>query len=676
MRLLNTKTYKVVEFYTDIPLYAILSHTWEKKEVTFQDIQNLRIAKRKAGWSKVQNACRHACEYTFDWIWIDSCCIDKSSSAELSEALNSMYQYYTDAEVCYVYLSDVSSKENPRDPRSRFRSSKWFTRGWTLQELLAPMYAVFLDADWKEIGTRWSLRDAISAITTIPIEIFEGQKHIDDFSIAQKMSWAASRETTRPEDESYCLMGIFNVNMPPIYGEGSAKAFMRLQQEIIKISDDRSIFAWVSRQGGMSGLLASSPKEFRTSGQVTMSDAGLSGDKSSFSFGNNGLRIYLPLVPVENQGYGNPIFLASIHCKRKDIPGDNDLSIYLEKTGEQQYVRCRPREVVMANPRAKELKEIIVKEYSPRRRIRREDGAIDYDSIMKKSHFKLSPSAQCLFVLAEQEHHLRGEGTSAFLSTISARLRYSGQGEEEEFSCTFTASIYTRVENVALAVIKKHHNGNEVLCVYEGSDSSPEDRVQWRLESGLLHIRLHIGGGQRRAEIDHELVEDCPGFRQLMRLQPPSWNCLALLSCLGLYSENFSFESVFPLNFFDREEPNEFQIYMACNADTPRLLTYRLDDKRFHVAVGFHESGEAWTDIFLSQQEDDKTNVSDYQDAWEHYLDSGVWKARQASASLELEANDDNLSGNCQLTATVRYNQDTTALRFDSHLLFLHIKKL
>ncbi|THU95434.1 HET-domain-containing protein [Dendrothele bispora CBS 962.96] len=246
MRLLNTKTFLLQEFYTDVPPYAILSHTWGKREVTFQDMQNTDAIKTRedlqAGWSKVKKACEHAHNYSFEWIWIDSCCINKESSAELSEALNSMYQYYEDAEVCYVYLSDVSGKEDPRDPSSTFRVSRWFKRGWTLQELLAPSHVVFLDKNWADLGTRQSLRDAISAITLVPVEVFEG-KDIAEFSIAQRMSWAAFRETTRPEDQAYSLMGIFGVNMPPIYGEGGPKAFMRLQQEIIKISDDRSIFA-------------------------------------------------------------------------------------------------------------------------------------------------------------------------------------------------------------------------------------------------------------------------------------------------------------------------------------------------------------------------------------------------------------------------------------------------
>ncbi|KAF5344876.1 hypothetical protein D9758_011543 [Tetrapyrgos nigripes] len=259
MRLLHTRTLQFREFQTDTPPYAILSHTWEDEEVTYHDILHLSIAKRKSGFRKVIKACLHARKYKFDWIWIDSCCINKESSAELSEAINSMYQYYADAQVCYAYLCDVSSTEDPdpRDTGSSFKRCRWFRRGWTLQELLAPSYVVFLDRDWMEVGTKWSLRDAISAITSIPSGVLENGD-IEKYSIAQRMSWAALRETTRPEDQAYCLMGIFGVSMPPIYGEGGPKAFMRLQQEIIKEFDDRSIFAWVAPPGETEprGLLA------------------------------------------------------------------------------------------------------------------------------------------------------------------------------------------------------------------------------------------------------------------------------------------------------------------------------------------------------------------------------------------------------------------------------------
>lgn len=173
--------------------------------------------------------------------WIDSCCIDKTSSAELSEAINSMFKWYQKAQVCYAYLSDVASaRQNPSDRYSDFRLTKWFTRGWTLQELLAPSSVEFCDCNWVEIGTKLSLQNEVSKVTGISIE------HLQDYSaasVAQKLSWASLRATTRREDEAYCLMGLFDVNMPTLYGEGD-KAFLRLQLEILSQTDDESLFAW------------------------------------------------------------------------------------------------------------------------------------------------------------------------------------------------------------------------------------------------------------------------------------------------------------------------------------------------------------------------------------------------------------------------------------------------
>ncbi|THU85582.1 hypothetical protein K435DRAFT_626403, partial [Dendrothele bispora CBS 962.96] len=204
----------------------------------------LKVGKiqNKAGWLKIQKSCEYVRKYRFEWIWIDTCCIDKSSSAELSEALNSMYRYYGEGLICIAYLSDVSMGRIVKDVME-LKKSRWFMRGWTLQELIAPRYMVFLDKDWDKISTRYGIRHVVSELTSIPVEVFE-RGRLDDYSIAQKMSWATSRKTTREEDMAYCLMGLFGVNMPPIYGEGGTKAFIRLQQEIIKYSDDRSIFAW------------------------------------------------------------------------------------------------------------------------------------------------------------------------------------------------------------------------------------------------------------------------------------------------------------------------------------------------------------------------------------------------------------------------------------------------
>jgi hypothetical protein len=229
MRLLNTTKRKLEEFGgNDIPLYAILSHTWRKFEITFQDIEGGDV-EQKEEYEKVRKTCSMAADHGFDYVWIDTCCIDKTSSAELSEVLNSMYRWYKEAEKCYVYLADVPRGTVDRLTGvvgDRFRKSRWFTRGWTLQELIAPSTIIFLNSEWQEIGTKSSLQWMISEITGIPSNILLGGD-LESASIAQRMSWASKRETTRVEDLAYCLMGIFGVNMPMLYGEGE-RAFIRL----------------------------------------------------------------------------------------------------------------------------------------------------------------------------------------------------------------------------------------------------------------------------------------------------------------------------------------------------------------------------------------------------------------------------------------------------------------
>ncbi|KAK7448837.1 hypothetical protein VKT23_013566 [Stygiomarasmius scandens] len=659
MRLLNTKIFEIKEFYTDIPLYAILSHTWEEDEVTFQDAQDIQGIKKldhtnsKSGWSKVKNACRYALKHDFDWIWIDSCCIDKSSSAELSEALNSMYQYYTDAEVCYVYLSDVSSKEDPRRARSKFRSSKWFTRGWTLQELIAPMYAVFLDKDWGEIGTRWSLRDAISAITTVPVDIFEGRADVDKFSIAQRMSWAADRETKRPEDLAYCLMGIFNVNMPPIYGEGAEKAFIRLQQEIIKISDDRSIFVWMSESSSTEerGLLARSPREFRASGQVSISNTGLDGNKASFSFGNNGLRIHLPLVPTKDSSTENPLFLASLHCQKQDISGDNYLSVYLRKIGKQQFVRCRLNQVVVSSSQTNDLKEeVIIKENSLPRRIRRKGGVTDYNSFVENTQFEPTSAAKRLFDV--------GKRTNILAKTSAIFVQIKDEGDEFTCMCrTNRSKLDTTAEVIQVGIVKWVPHIS--IAPHRLFDDSPADRVQSSLKRGLLDVRLHVGSGNRKVEIDHKV--ESKGCMQLQPLQPPSWICMVPLA-IPMPRGQFSFENVYPEKFLDRGLDrgliNQRLAYMAWDTNEHRLLTYRWKDELCHIVVGFHKSGKAWIDI-------SRQNSSNWQDIWESYCDPGV---RENSASIELNG--------YKLTAIVNKFQ-YGVLELGSHsILFKYAKKV
>ena len=219
-----------------------------------------------------------------------------------------MFSWYKFAQICYVYLSDVpSADEDHFASNSYFRQSKWFRRGWTLQELLAPARVEFYSQDWVEFGTKSSLEDLIKSITGIT-RLFT----YEDACIAQKMSWAADRETTRKEDQAYCLMGLFDVNMTTLYGEGSTKAFIRLQEEIIRQTDDDSIFAWSHQLGG-GGLLAESPSFFAESGDVRRGsfDAARPPHYST----NKGLRMELILLPQQDPD-SEPYFLAPLNCTR------------------------------------------------------------------------------------------------------------------------------------------------------------------------------------------------------------------------------------------------------------------------------------------------------------------------------------------------------------------------
>ena len=272
MWLVNTSDAEIRSFHFEqihSEGYAILSHVWDDKEDTFQELHGLSRLPVKDRWSqmssKTRNCCTYAASLGFQWVWIDTCCIDKSSSAELSEAINSMYRWYAGAELCIVFLQDVSDSEDPLAPDSTFHRSKWFTRGWTLQELIAPRNVVFVSESWRSLGTKARLASALEDITLIDLAVLQDRSLLFDVSIARRMSWAAYRQTTRVEDEAYSLMGLFQVNMPTIYGEGR-NAFRRLQEAILKKSPDHTLFAWSNfaewASRGSDSIFASSTVQF------------------------------------------------------------------------------------------------------------------------------------------------------------------------------------------------------------------------------------------------------------------------------------------------------------------------------------------------------------------------------------------------------------------------------
>lgn len=306
MRILHAQTQQLI----DLPAgekYAILSHTWEGDEVTFQDMQDPAKARRKEGFNKIEGLCRRAWEDEYSYCWADTCCINKESSAELSEAINSMYKWYQSADVCYALLTDVETNSTSNGPLDKqLMRSRWFTRGWTLQELLAPKTLVFFDRNWNMLGTKASMTDLLARLSRIDGAVLRGEASLSQRSIAQRMSWAAGRATTRVEDIAYCLLGIFDVNMPMIYGEGE-KAFIRLQLQIIEQSDDHSIFAWPIAGTGKQGMLADSPAAFRHSGGI-ISVPSRKG-RPPYRMTNRGLSLELPAVPFAADTY-----LAELDC--------------------------------------------------------------------------------------------------------------------------------------------------------------------------------------------------------------------------------------------------------------------------------------------------------------------------------------------------------------------------
>jgi hypothetical protein len=246
MRLLqyNDGVLSLTTFFADkIPQkYAILSHTWGAEEVAFEDLQKT-TCEEKAGYKKIRFCGEQARRDGLQYFWVDTCCIDKSSSAELTEAINSMFRWYRESTKCYVYLSDVSRPAVDSDDlawEAAFQTSKWFTRGWTLQELIAPTSVEFFSEEGELLGDKFTLEGHICEIARLPAKALRGSP-LSGFSISSRMSWAKRRETTREEDQAYSLLGIFDVYMPLIYGEGKEHAMERLREIINKHSKGKQI---------------------------------------------------------------------------------------------------------------------------------------------------------------------------------------------------------------------------------------------------------------------------------------------------------------------------------------------------------------------------------------------------------------------------------------------------
>jgi hypothetical protein len=313
MRLLNTRTLKLETFFSLPPTYAILSHTWGADEPTFDDMA-AGTADQRAGYQKIVHSSKKAVKRDISYIWIDTICINKSSSSELSEAINSMYRYYQRARICFAFLEDTAPGDQVEE---KMLASKWWTRGWTLQELLAPRHLTFYSRDWTAIGTKAALALRISQATRIDEHVLQHSKPLRSVSVAKRMSWAANRKTTRDEDIAYCLLGIFAVNMPLLYGEGM-NAFSRLQEEMMRESSDQSLFAWTlpwptDTMPWNRGILAPHPKCFSQSANVVPFEGAeqLGTGTEPYTMTNQGLRIRLPII--QNDGKRKCVAVLACH---------------------------------------------------------------------------------------------------------------------------------------------------------------------------------------------------------------------------------------------------------------------------------------------------------------------------------------------------------------------------
>lgn len=383
MRLIDAKTLRFVEF-TDqrkTPKYAILSHTWGEDEVTYADfISPSSEIEKSNGYAKVRHSARQAVADGLQYVWVDTCCIDKSSSAELSEAINSMFQWYRRAAVCYVHLADLAEPRRadwadeggePQGWTKDFLACRWFTRGWTLQELIAPLNLVFYTHDWRPVATKKELCQTIARYTGIASPVLMGA-NFRLLLVGERMRWAAGRTTTRVEDMAYCLLGIFNINMPLLYGEGE-RAFLRLQQEVMKSTNDRSLFCWsatTESHTAVRGFFAKSPAEFE-------------------SFHNDDLEARYGESMITQRGLEIPVTLYGEVNSFNEVSailvedGAKWLMVRLRKLSGNTYVRVDPHELFpIWNDKYNRF------DPTPRQEMNWITVPIDFDQISLKSHLE------------------------------------------------------------------------------------------------------------------------------------------------------------------------------------------------------------------------------------------------------------------------------------------------
>ncbi|KAK2770776.1 het domain protein [Colletotrichum kahawae] len=449
MKLLNCSSLEIEEYYgSSIPeKYAILSHTWESGEASFQDASNTEAMASKPGWGKIKQTCRLALNQGYSHAWVDTCCIDKTNFTELTEAINSMFKWYARSTICYAYLADIGA-----DEALHFQNSRWFTRGWTLQELIAPRQVEFYDQNWGFLGTRADLSSEIEKRTGIDRDFLANvtdavEDILPDIPIARRMSWAADRTTTREEDIAYCLLGIFDVNMPLLYGEGP-RAFMRLQEEIMKETHDTSILAWshpkLATTGQIPqvyfGLLATSPSMFAYAKTLerAMEKASVQVCRNEYLMTNKGFQIEHEVFGAEHDWQEMFIELG---CHLQDDDESGNLCISLRDQGDGILVRSSPY-VQKPSPQLRQIKTrphgplLIRKHLNPRqsRMIQQGHGSISIFGHIPSSDPGV-PCAQLQYIDASPRKlwdsdkcAFLTEGFSSFFAFVRFRIAMPANG--------------------------------------------------------------------------------------------------------------------------------------------------------------------------------------------------------------------------------------------------------
>jgi len=294
--------------------------------VTYQDSED-RTFFRKRGFRKIKESCRIALEANYSWVWLDTCCIDKRNFTELNEAINAMYKWYQKASLCIAYLFDYAHGHN------ELASSSWFTRCWTLQELIAPLRVEFYDQNWKHFGSKNNLCEEIAAITWINVDVLRCRASpTTTCTVAERLSWASKRNASRVEDEAYSLLGLFDLSMPTLYGSGR-KAFQMFLEEVLRRTGDVTPLIWsksmAPHETSLSGLLPRSPA-FYTSRRCART---ITSSSRSLSVVADGLELDVLTIP-----YTLGTYLCILDCEPAD-DGTQSAILLVQLANGGQYGR-------------------------------------------------------------------------------------------------------------------------------------------------------------------------------------------------------------------------------------------------------------------------------------------------------------------------------------------------